>query len=155
MPIQLSKENAMSKLANLKLVTAKKPTSQPPIVQRRNKVISKLWEQQKLAESQGTGTPYAPLKTRRTKDVEGNIKFVEVPKRIKPWWFTTESGKTCLVIKYGNSVIEIAKGKTAIELDSLNELAPVLEQIRHAVNDGELDSQIDAASASVRAGFDK
>lgn len=145
----------MSTLSNLKLVTAKKPTSQPPVVQRRNKVISKLWEQQKLIQSQGTGTPYAPLKTKRIKDIEGNIKVLEVPKRIKPWWFTNETGKTCVAIKYGNRVIEIAKGKTAIEVANTEELIQVLEQVRQAIDAGELDTQIDAASASVRAGFSK
>lgn len=145
----------MSTLSSLKLVTAKKPTSQPPIVQRRNKVISKLWEQQKLIQSQGTGSPYAPLKTKRIKDLEGNIKVLEVPKRIKPWWFTNEAGKTCVAIKYGNKVIEIAKGKTAIEVANTEELLQVLEQVRQAIDAGELDNQIDAASASVRAGFSK
>lgn len=145
----------MSTLSSLKLVTAKKPASQPPVVQRRNKVISKLWEQQKLVQSQGSGTPYAPLKTKRIKDIEGNIKVLEVPKRIKPWWFTNEAGKVCVAIKYGNKVIEIAQGKTAIEVANTEELVQVLEQVRQAIDAGELDAQIDAASASVRAGFSK
>ena len=119
----------MSTLSTLKLVAAKKPSAITPIVQRRNKIIARLWEQQKLAESQGTGTPYAPLKTKRMKDIEGNIKYIEAPKRIKPWWFTSDTGAICLAIKYGNTVIEIAKGKTAIELNNLLELSQVLSQI--------------------------
>jgi hypothetical protein len=145
----------MSTLSTLKLVDFHKPTSMPPIVQRRNKVIAKLWEQQKLAESLGTGSPYAPIKSKRIKDIEGNIKQVEVPKRIKPWWFTSESGKTCLAIKYGNQVVEISKGKQAIELSSPKELVSLITQLRQAVEAGELDSQIDQASASVRARFSK
>lgn len=145
----------MSTLSTLKLVDFQKPSSMPPIVQRRNKVIDKLWEQQKLAESLGTGSPYAPIKSKRIKDIEGNIKQVEVPKRIKPWWFTSESGKTCLAIKYGSQVIEISKGKQAIELGSSKELVNLITQLRQAVEAGELDSQIDQASASVRARFSK
>ncbi len=145
----------MSTLSTLKLVDFHRPTSMPPIVQRRNKVIDKLWEQQKLAESLGTGSPYAPIKSKRIKDIEGNIKQVEVPKRIKPWWFTSESGKTCLAIKYGSQVIEISKGKQAIELGSPKELVSLITQLRQAVEAGELDSQIDQVSASVRARFSK
>ncbi|MEY4481785.1 MAG: hypothetical protein RIQ84_947 [Pseudomonadota bacterium] len=145
----------MSALSNLKLVVAQKPTKIPPIVQRRNQVINKLWEQQKLAESKVSGTTYAPLKTKRVKDLEGNIKTLEVPKRLKPWWFTSDTGKTCLAIKYGNKPIEIAKGKSAIEVSDMKELVLVLSQLMQAINDGELDSQIDAASASVRAGFER
>lgn len=145
----------MSALSNLKLVVAQKPTKMPPIVQRRNKVINKLWEQQKLIESRLSGTAYAPLKTKRVKDLEGNIKTIEVPKRLKPWWFTSDTGKTCLTIRYGNKPIEIVKGKAAIEVSDVEELVLILSQLMQAINDGELDGQIDAASASVRAGFEK
>lgn len=145
----------MSTLSTLKLITAKRPAALPAIVQRRNKVLAKLWEQIKLAEAQQAGGHYAPTKYKTVKDAEGNIRTVELPKRIKPWWFTSESGNTCLALHYGSKVVEISKGKTAIELSSPKELIPTLGALKAAIETGELDSQIDFASASVRKGFKK
>ena len=145
----------MSTLNALKLVAVKKPASLPAVVQRRNKVLAKLWEQLKLAEAEQAGTHYAPTKYKKLKDAEGNVRTIEVPKRIKPWWFTSESGNTCVALRYGSKVIEIAKGKTAIELFNKQELVTTLTTLKAAIQAGELDSQIDAASESVRKGFSK
>lgn len=145
----------MSTLNTLKLVAVKRPTNVPAIVQRRNKVLAKLWEQLKLAEAEQAGTNYAPTKYKKLKDADGNIKTIEMPKRIKPWWFTSDGGNTCLSLRYGSKVIEIAKGKTAIELFSKQDLVATLTTLKTAIEAGELDSQIDAASESVRKGFHK
>ena len=120
----------MSTLSTLKLVDFHKPTSTPPIVQRRNKVIAKLWEQQKLAESIGTGSPYAPIKSKRIKDIEGNIKQVEIPKRIKPWWFMAADGTLCLSVFYGSKRLELVPGKTSIATNNLTDLIKTLESIQ-------------------------
>ena len=58
-------------------------------------------------------------------------------------------------IRYGNRVLELAKGKSAIEVATPAELINTLELIRKAVSDGELDAQIDGASGAVKAGFKK
>ena len=100
----------MSTLETLKFITVTKPAKLPAVVQRRNKLSDKLWEQIQLAEAKSAGTSYAPLKTKRLKDIEGNIKTLEVPKRIKPWWFTAQNGKACLVVRYGSKTLEIAQG---------------------------------------------
>jgi hypothetical protein len=60
---------------------------------------------------------------------------------------------TCLNIRYGAKIIEFAKGKTAVEVNSADDLIKALEVIKAAVEAGELDSQIEAASGAVRAGF--
>jgi hypothetical protein len=64
-------------------------------------------------------------------------------------------GKVCLNIRYGSRLIELAKGKTAIEVASANDLIKTLELIKLAVEAGELDVQIEQASGAVRAGFGK
>ena len=44
-------------------------------------------------------------------------KTVQVPKRIKEWWFVADNGKTCVSLRYGAKVISLgAKGVTAVEL---------------------------------------
>ena len=102
----------MSVLSRLKLVDVKKPRNMPAIVIRRNKLSSKLWEQIQLAKSQLEGTPFVVTKFRSVKDREtGIIKQVEVPKRIKPWWFQSDEGKVCFSVRYGSWTIDLAKGK--------------------------------------------
>ena len=52
------------------------------------------------------------MKYRSVKDSETGLrKQIEVPKRIKPWWFESESGKICVSIPFGAQLIELTKGK--------------------------------------------
>ena len=83
----------------------------------------------------------------------GLRKQVEMPKRIKPWWFQSEQGKVCVSVKYGSWTIELAKGKPRVEVASAQDLIKTLETIKSAVEAGELDAQIETASASLRSGF--
>jgi hypothetical protein len=50
-------------------------------------------------------------------------------------------------------VLELAKGKWAVEVGSDKDLVGILELVKTAVLAGELDSQIDAASLKLREGF--
>jgi hypothetical protein len=94
------------------------------------------------------------MKFRSVKDKETGIrKHVEVPKRIKPWWFKTEEGKVCVSIRYGACTIELAKGKPSIQVDSAEDLIKALETVKVAVEAGDLDSQIELASSSLGSGF--
>jgi hypothetical protein len=144
----------MSALSTLKLVAVKKPSHMPAIVIRRNKLSSKLWEQIQLAKSQLDGTPFMVMKYRSMVDRETGLrKQVEMPKRIKPWWFQSEQGKVCVSVKYGSWTIELAKGKPSVEVASAQDLIKTLETIKTAVEAGELDAQIETASAHLRSGF--
>jgi hypothetical protein len=146
----------MSALNGLKFVSAKRPQNTAPIVQRRNKLSNQLFEQIELARSMGEGKLYAPLRMRSVKDkYTGERKLVEAIKRVKQWWFVAESGRVCLQVRYGTRVLELAKGKNSIEVGTVAELLPVLETVKKCVEAGELDAQIDAASAAVRARFEK
>ncbi|CUI07677.1 hypothetical protein BN2497_10131 [Janthinobacterium sp. CG23_2] len=60
-----------------------------------------------------------------------------------------------MIVKYGSKILELAKGKSAIEVGSMSELIPTLDTLKAAVAAGELDAQIDTASGTLRAGFAK
>jgi hypothetical protein len=144
----------MSTLSNLKLVAVKKPTNMPAVQVRRNKLSSKLWEQIQLAKNQIEGKPFVVTKFRSFTDKETGVrKQLEVPKRLKPWWFVSESGKVCFSVKYGSWTLELAKGKPSIEVANAEELVNALIAVKEAVEAGELDAQIQTASASLRSGF--
>ena len=146
----------MSTLDGLKLSTAKKPAHIPQVVFRRNKLSNKLWEQIQLAKSQIDGTAFAVKKFRTVKDKETGLrKSVEVNKRLREWWFKNEQGKVCVSIKYGSQLIELAKGKPSVQVDNAEDLVKALAAIKSAVETGELDSQIEEASNTLRKGFRK
>lgn len=143
----------MSTLNSLKLVNAKKPTSIPPILHRRNKLGSKVWEQIQLAKAHKAGGTFTVKKFKTVKDYDGSRKNIEIEKRVRQWWFVAPDGKVCLNIRYGAKIIEFAKGKTAVEVTSGEELIKALEIIKVAIEAGDLDAQIEQASGAVRAGF--
>ena len=144
----------MSAFNGLKLVTAKRPQLASPMVQRRNKLSSQLWEQIELARASAEGKSYAPLRMRTVTDKQtGERKTVESAKRVKQWWFVADSGKVCLQVRYGTRLLDLAKGKNSIEVGTGAELLAVLEVVKSAVEAGELDAQIEAASAAVRERF--
>ena len=144
----------MTALNGLKLTAAQKPTQMSPIQQRRNKLAKRLWEQMELAKAQQTGATFAPTKFRSVKDANtGERKQVETNKRVKAWWFVGDNGKLVLSVRYGTKVLELARGKWAVEVGSDKDLVPTLELLKGAVLGGELDAQIEAASNKLREGF--
>ena len=146
----------MSTLNALKLGTSKKPLHMPAIQVRRNKLSTKLWEQIQLAKSQISGEPFQVTRFRSVRDLATGLKKqVEMPKRIRPWWFISEAGKVCLNIRYGSQTLEISKGKPSVEVDNPNALIKALEIIKSAVEGGELDTQIEEASTHLRSRFTK
>lgn len=141
-------------LSTLKLVEDKKPVHTPAIELRRRKLSSKIWEQIQLAKSQVEGKPLAITKFRSFTDKETGLrKQLELPKRVRPWWFVSDSGKVCVSIRYGCCVLELAKGKHSIEVANASELIDALEKLKLATEAGELDVQIDVASKHLRSGF--
>ena len=143
----------MSTIQSLKLVNQRRPSALPPLLHRRRKLDTKLWEQIQLAQAQSEGNTFAVKRFKTVRTAEGVSRSVEIDKRVRPWWFVAENGKVCLNVRYGNRVLELAKGKSAIEVANPAELINTLELIRKAVAEGELDTQIDTASGAVKAGF--
>lgn len=144
----------MATLASLKLTSAVKPTNVPAIQVRRNKLARRLWEQMELAKAQQAGAQFSVTKFRTVRDNDtGMRKQVEVNKRVKQWWFVTDGGKLAVGVRYGARLLELAKGKFAVEIANEKELVPTLEAIKAAVLAGELDAQMEAASTKLRDGF--
>lgn len=144
----------MTALAALKLVAVQKPTHMPPVQLRRNKLAKRLWEQIELARAQQAGTTFAPTRLRSVRDTQTGLrKQVETNKRVKAWWFTADNGKLAVSLRYGTRLLELGKGKWAVEVGTDKDLVPVLETLKAAVLAGELDTQIEAASVKLRDGF--
>jgi hypothetical protein len=145
-----------SALATLKFTTARKPRALPDVVKRRNKLVRKLTEQRELAIAINEGRNYTPQRLRTVVDrVTGERTVREIPVRIKAWWWTGEKNETLLSVFYGSKTLELAKGKSAIELPSIKELPAVFDTLITATLNSELDAQIESASTKLREGFKK
>mgnify|MGYP000213900327 FL=1 len=141
-------------LSTLKLVQAKRQAKTDSVQFRRGKVLVKLDEQIALAKALRSGQTLNIKRVRKERDeMTGVLHTIESVKRIKQFWFKSESGKTCVELLYGQTAIEFKKGVTAIELADEGQVVEVLETLRKAVEVGELDSQITAASEVVKARF--
>lgn len=145
----------MATLASLKLVAAKKPTNMPPVMQRRTKLIAKLEQQIHLATAHNQGETYAPMHVKTVTNAAGERVQVSQPKKIKPWWFVSDNGKVCIAIRYGAKIISITPKTNAIEVNSPTALIEAFETVKVAVQAGELDVQLEAASMKLREGFAK
>lgn len=146
----------MSAFSGLKLVAAKRPQTAAPAVVRRAKLAGQITEQMELVRANAAGTTYAPMRVRSVLDKATGLRSsVEHAKRVRQWWFTADTGRVCLQVRYGTRVLELAKGKNSIDVGTNAELLGVLETVKKCVELGELDTQIDAASAAVRARFAK
>jgi hypothetical protein len=130
-----------------------KPIKQPAVVQRRNRLIARIWEQIQLLKSYESGTEFTVRKLKTVKDIDGVLKRLPLPKRLKPWWFTNSAGVICVSIRYGSSTLELKPGKKIIQAKNTHELLEVLETVKRATADGELDHLIEQASGAFKLNF--
>jgi len=146
----------MATLASLKLSAAQKATSVSGVQIRRAKMVKALGEQILLAKAQQNGDSFSVIKFRSVVDTETGVrKLVESNKRVKQWWFATDNGKLAINVRYGARMLELAKGKFAIEVASEKDLVSTLEALKTIAASGELDAAIEAASIKLREGFGK
>jgi hypothetical protein len=146
----------MATLGSLKLSAAQKATSVTGSQIRRAKMVKALNEQIALAKAQQNGDSFSVTKFRSIVDTETGVrKLVESNKRVKQWWFATDNGKLAINVRYGARMLELAKGKFAIEVASEKELVPTLEALKTIALSGELDAVIETASIKLREGFGK
>ena len=147
----------MSILDSLKLVQGKRNRHLAPIVQKRNKLISRIKEQLDLCEAHEEGKVFAPKRLKTVIDrTTGEKNIVAVTKRVKEWYWMAESGKMNVSLRYGASTLVLGKGgKNAIEVENRAQVIDALKLMKNAVESGELDQAIIEASSKTRNAFTK
>jgi hypothetical protein len=147
----------MTLLSSLTIVQAN-PASlrERGIVSMRQKLLDRLADQIALAEAVVSGQSFQRVRFRRTRDLE-NDEITEMPvrTRVRPWWSQDKDGTILVWIKYGNQMLELQKGKTAIRIKSRDELISTFNTVLEAVRAGELDPLILGAVATFKARFSK
>jgi hypothetical protein len=143
-------------LSALKMVNAVRQSQIDSKQFRRQKMSKKIDEQVKLAIAMRDGQTFVIKRLRNVTDkASGVVSQMEVSKRINQWWWN-EGNRILLQLKYGSRVLLLnGKDKNTIEIGSGDELIKTLEIVKTSVNNGELDSVIEAASVKVRERFKK
>ena len=129
-------------LSQLNIVKSIRPNHQPIAQLRRNKLISKLHHQLLNIQSKIKGENYFVTKTQKIRKDNGDKVEVLRQRKIREWWYENDDGKLIFEIKYGIKKLEFEKGKNGIEANSLNELEKVVEVLKKAVAEGELDENL-------------
>jgi hypothetical protein len=119
----------------LNFVSLPKNFRNDPVMKRREKMLSQLEQQRNLAMDPG----YTIVQQRWVKDENGVKQPVERHKQIKRWWLRNGMGDCLLIIRYGSRVLELQKGKAAIDTGGETNLVPVIEEIMRMTKEGELD----------------
>lgn len=144
----------MTIISSLKVANTNRPRQQTAIVQRRNKLINALHDQMELARAEAEGWEYRKTRRRHVKNpITGEYAEAVISRRPRAWFWTADDGTLYISFRYGTRVIEIAKRKSAIEVGEKRQLVPVIEALKKAVADGELDNHINAAGAEIGKRF--
>ena len=136
----------MELLKTLKLTQYQRNNRNNPVLHRRIKLAAGISEQILLAENSN----YKSHSVRTVADDSGELRTVEVSKRVLRWWRVGADGTARLTIRYGSRVLELAKDMDAVELANVDDLVPVLEQFKAAAERGEMDDMIAAQLAKTK-----
>jgi hypothetical protein len=131
-------------LKSLTFTPLPKLSASDPVVQRRNKLITRLQQQISLSNDPG----YKVARQRWVKGENGEKELRELPKKVSPWWRTDAAGNVVLTVRYGAKPIEFEKGKAAIAVGKKDKLVPTIETVIAAVEAGELDAVLGQMSKS-------
>lgn len=130
----------MNSLKSLNFVAL--PKADPnPIVERRNRTITRLEEQKVLLTN-----PNYVRKVRSFAKVDGVRKAIESDQRVTPWWRRHVDGSYLFSIRSGSKSVEFEKGKAAVAVSSLEKLPAVIDALIAATRSGELDTQLAQAT---------
>ena len=134
----------MAHLKSLTFTVAPQQIARNPKLVRRQRLIDRLEEQQKLVADPA----FTVLVRRWVKDPDGIKQPVDRHRRVKPWWKADGAGNLVLVLKSGLKTLEIEKGKPGIVVGAPGRLETILATLIAAAKAGELDGALEAARGS-------
>ena len=138
----------MSVLKTLKLSNAAPiAAAKDPLDRARERLLGSLADQRAFAGAVVAGEPYVPPKNVVSrKNASGERVRVEINRRIRKGWFQDAGGTVHFLAYLGGKPLELAKGKQAVEVGTLDKLISVIDHVMEAVRAGELDAQIATAA---------
>jgi hypothetical protein len=107
-----------------------------------------------LAKAESEGGEYLKSRRRHVKNpTTGEYAEAVVSRKPRAWYWTDDHGKVYINLRYGTRILELSKGKSAIEVGEMKQLVPTIEALKQAVAAGEVDQQLTAAANEVCSRF--
>lgn len=141
----------MSHLAKLTIKRVLRQDTLDPVQSRRNKLLSAIEDQLKVAEAAVQGKEHVVTVSRWTKNDLGERVRIE-RQRVTRAWFFAQDGGHYVQCKYGSKPLVLSKDGNAVFVKQLTEVTSVLQAFYAAAAAGEFDSAIaEAAKRPTRA----
>jgi hypothetical protein len=144
-------ENIMPILEQLKVTDVSPQTRASRVDRFRRRLIGAIDLQIEIAKADAAGQTLNLTRKRRVKDkTTGRKELKDAPLQVRRWWWRDEGGTVHLALKSGMKTLELAPGRSAIEVGGIEELPAKLALVRDAVRAGELDRCAAAAKIDVK-----
>ena len=134
----------MAPLKTLTFKSIERNRRESEITARRQKLIVKLEEQQKVLEHHVKGEQYVVTRPKWMRNNHGERVLIEKQRVIRPWFFERDGGYY-LHVKYGTRILSVDGVHNAIFLEAISDLNGVLSELIAATEAGKLDAAITQA----------
>lgn len=135
----------MATLSKFNLKTVKRINGKDPKINKRNKLVKALEEQITIVEHKINGQEYKAVKKVWKDNGSGEKVLIEVPKRVREWYFEQDSG-WYIQCRYGARVLDIVGRNNSVYVNKITEVPKVINALIEATNKGELDDAIERVS---------
>ena len=132
----------MAPLSKLTLTSYRRTQpNRDPVEKRRSKTLAALEQQKLVLAAALKGQEHTVTKKGWTRDTDGNRQRIEKTHAVRPWFFQNTEGWV-VQLKYGARVVPLDADNNAVIVQSLNDVAAVLDIFAKAVASGELDKAL-------------
>ena len=131
----------MTSLKTLTFKSIERNRRASEIIARRQKLIVKLEEQQKVLEHHLKGEHYVVTRPKWMQNDRGERVLVQKQRVIRPWFFERDGGYY-LQVKYGTRILSVDGVHNAIFVEAISDLNRVLSKLIAATEAGVLDAPI-------------
>ena len=142
----------MSFLKKLKLSNVAPIRVVDPKQHTRTRLLRYLNEQKALAQAELEGRAFSATKVVFRTTEDGQRVRADAPRHVRRGWFQ-HNDATFFQVRYGNKPLDLGKGMTAVEVGGVDAIPAAIDAVIEAVNAGELDAALAAASVERRANF--
>ena len=132
----------MAPLSKLTLTFYRRTQSnRDPVEARRGKTLAALAQQKLAFEAALKGQEHTITKPGWARDSDGSRHRVEKTHAVRPWFFQDAEGWV-VQLKYGARAVPLDADNNAVIVQSLDDVAAVLDIFAKAVAAGELDTAL-------------
>jgi len=132
----------MAPLSKLTLTSYRRTQpNRDPVEERRSRTLAALEQQKLVLAAALNGQEHIVTKPGWARDTDGNRQRIEKTHAVRPLFFQDAQGWV-VQLKYGARVVPLDADNNAVIVQSVNDVAAVLDIFAKAVVSGELDNAL-------------